>query len=187
MKKFSQLITGTIILGTMFGLGGQSYAATQEINGDGTEATVKVEATIGPFDNTTPGPDPENTDMWINVTVPITVLFHSTENDMTVVESPIYQVTNNSARGVGVDVAPITNPTDIGSLDSLNINSIKLIIDGSVTIEKAQTLFILGDNAVIDGSNVGTFSFTGEVDSGLIVEENPGFDMMLKFTPMAAE
>lgn len=188
MKKLNQIITVTIILGTMLGVSSQAYAEnTKEINGDGTESTVTVEATIGPFDNTTSGPNPEDINMWINVTVPITVLFYSTKADTSVVESPTYQVVNNSSRRVEVDVAPIINKTDIDSLTSLKINTIDLINDGEVSIIEDRNLFMLGDNSVADSSNIGKFSFAGTVESGLTKEENPGFDLMLKFKPLNAE
>lgn len=187
MKKLNQIITGTIILGTMLGVSSPAYAETIVIDGDGTESTVKVDATIGPFNNRTPGPDPEDMNMWINVKVPISVLFYSTKADTSVVGSPTYQVVNNSARGLEVDVAPITDKANIDSLASLKINTIDLITDGEVSIDADSNLFMLAGNSVTDSSNIGKFSFTGAVKNSLATEENPGFNLMLKFKPMAAE
>ncbi|MFD1901356.1 hypothetical protein GQR36_17530 [Enterococcus termitis] len=88
-------------MGAVLFTAGVSAYATQTIDGreDGNnQATVPVNGILGEFDNTTPGPDPADTDQWINVTLPTTALFYSDSNDVTNLVGPNYTITNNSAK-----------------------------------------------------------------------------------------
>ena len=181
MKKAKSLLTaGALVLRLV--LGSVAFA-DQTIDGrDGdTSGDVEVNGIIGSFDNTTPGPDPENPDEWINVTIPTKVLFYTTEaSNHQTIESPTYNVTNNSAKGVIVEASQVSNPQAIDEIDELKINSIELIKDGAVTLS-ATELFELGDNTT-GASARSTFSFNGSatpVDPD--TEVNPTFNLVLSF------
>ncbi|MFR0815892.1 MAG: hypothetical protein ACLSIL_16340 [Enterococcus casseliflavus] len=69
---------------------------------------VQISGIIGSFDNTTPGPNPGDLNEWINVTIPTTALFYTTqESGHQEIVSPTYTITNNSAKGVIATVADV--------------------------------------------------------------------------------
>ena len=181
MKKMKQVIAGTLILGGLFSIGGQAFAQ-QTISGE-NEAEIKVNGILGDFDNTTDGPDPEDLDMWINVTMPTTALFYSNPESITDLISPSYKVTNNSARGVKMLVSEVTNPSEIDLIDTLEIVSegsrVELLSNELVSLTES-TLLTLESN---EGSGrVGEVAFEGLVsDTVSGTEVNPFFSLVYKF------
>jgi radical SAM superfamily enzyme with C-terminal helix-hairpin-helix motif len=110
-------------------------------------------------------------------------------------------VTNNSAVGVIASVAGVNTPLNMSEVDLLNINEIQEIVendevkivtgpkielfeDGELTVTETE-LFTLAGN---QGTNEGTFAFTGEatpVDAS--EESNPSFKLVLSFAPDVEE
>ena len=78
-KKIASIMTILIILGA---IGGSIQVSGRTIDGrEGqTQGDITVNGRIGEFDNETPGPDPEDINSWINVTIPTTALFYTTED-----------------------------------------------------------------------------------------------------------
>lgn len=183
MNKIKLLIAAvTIMGGTLIYI--PQAIASQTIEGE-SNAQIHVEGTIGEFDSTNPGPNPEDKDKWINVKLPTTAIFYSKDSDKTELTSPEYEIINNSARGVTVNVARIDNPLDIELIDSLNIGNIEFISDGEVSLVSEKTLFTLSNNQSETMSyRVGAFQFTGVALGANDVEEvNPSFNVVFKFIP----
>lgn len=167
-------------------VGGTVASAAQTIDGrEGqTSGDVQVNGIIGSFDNTQPGPDPENINEWINVTIPTTALFYSTEaSNHTELVSPEYTVTNNSAKGVITSVSGITDAATIDAVELLNVNTVELIKAGAAVSVVETELFELGARST--ETAVGTFNFTGTSTPGADDEEiNPSFNLVLNFAPV---
>ena len=174
----SLVITGALLMGTTIPV----YAQNQMIQGE-TNATVEVNGIIGEFDPGVDGPEPENPNQWIKVTLPTTALFYSTPADLTNLTSPSYTITNHSARKVEAKVANITNPDQMGIVDSLQINSITLFTSGAASLSGTPTLFTLENNSDVTGS-VGNFGFSGTASTAdsLTSEVNPSFDLVFQFS-----
>lgn len=183
MNKIKLLIaTVTIVGGALICI--PQAIASQTIEGE-ANAQIRVEGTIGEFDSTSPGPDPEDKDKWINVKLPTTAIFYSRESDKTELASPEYEIINNSARGVTVNLARINNPVAIELIDSLSIGDIEFISDGEVSLIDEKRLFTLnGNQSETISDRVGLFQFTGVALGANDVEEvNPSFDVVFKFIP----
>ncbi|MFW8599758.1 hypothetical protein ACOJBZ_16800 [Enterococcus innesii] len=185
MKKTIAVITTGTLLITALGFATE-VNAEQTITND-TEAQIRVRGSIGEFDSTTPGPDPEDINKWINVTLPTTAIFYSTSVDKTQLSSPEYSIINNSARGVSVNVAGIEQAKDIDIIDSLKIGEIEFITNGEVSLEEESTLFTLKDNQSDNSADrIGVFKFSGEASGASSSEEvNPHFNVVFKFIPGA--
>jgi hypothetical protein len=203
MKKFVAAILSTATIAGVIASGTTAFA-TQTIDGreGDTSGDVQVNGIIGEFDNTTPGPNPDDLNQWINVTIPTTALFYTTEaSSHTEIVSPTYTVTNNSAVGVIASVAGVNTPLNMSEVDLLNINEIQEIVendevkivtgpkielfeDGELTVTETE-LFTLEGN---QGTNEGTFAFTGEATPANASEEsNPSFKLVLSFAPDVEE
>ena len=184
MKNMKPRILGSAAVLSLL-VGGTIASATQTIDGrEGqTSGDVQVNGIIGSFDNTKPGPDPEDINEWINVTIPTTALFYSTEASAhKELVSPTYTVTNNSAKGVITTVSSVKDASTIESVDLLNINAIELIKEGKVSLTESE-LFELGASATDSATK--TFEFTGTSTPGADDEEiNPSFNLVLNFAPV---
>lgn len=187
MKKLVAAILSTATIAGVVASGVTAFA-TQTIDGreGDTSGEIQVNGIIGEFDNTTPGPDPVDPNAWINVTIPTTALFYTTEaSNHTEIVSPNYKVINNSAVGVIVSVTGVDTPSNMGEVDLLNVNDIELFANGEATVVETE-LFTLTDNT---GANAdGDFGFNGEatpVDSSK--ESNPSFNLVLSFAPDLAD
>ncbi|MGG5372659.1 hypothetical protein [Enterococcus sp. AZ196] len=189
MKKHVRLATSIIALTALLATGASASAATQTIDGREGEdsAVVPVNGIIGEFDNTTPGPDPEDTSKWINVTLPTTALFYSEDGNVSNLVAPNYTITNNSARKVDVIVEDVENLQATSVIDSLSINTIELIDSGvkSTSLTGTDSLFELDDNSNAAAAS-DSFTFTGSASGALTLsdEVNPSFDLILKFIPI---
>jgi hypothetical protein len=93
-------------------------------------------------------------------------------------------VTNNSAVGVIASVAGVDTPLNMSEVDLLNVNGIELFENGTPTVTETE-LFTLEGN---QGTNEGTFAFTGEATPANASEEsNPSFKLVLSFAPDVEE
>lgn len=184
MKTIKSIVAGSAAVVALLA-GGVASAATQTIDGRTGQTTgdVQVNGIIGSFDNTTPGPDPENINEWINVTIPTTALFYTTEASAhTEIVSPTYTVTNNSAKGVIATVAGVQDATTIEAVNQLKVNDVELIANGAVNVVETD-LFELGANS--STTKEGTFGFTGTATPGQDAKEiNPSFKLVLSFAPV---
>ncbi|WP_430612526.1 hypothetical protein [Enterococcus sp. DIV0876] len=184
MKK---TITGIFITFTMLGAlgsGNLAFAGSQTIDGREGDTTgdIQVNGIIGEFDNTTPGPNPDDINRWINVTIPTTVLFYTTEaSQHRQIVSPTYTITNNSAVGVIAYASNIENPLNMEEVDLLFINDIELFSEGRPTLTETELFTLSGTTTM---NNTGTFAFTGNATALNSDEEsNPSFDLVLGFAP----
>jgi hypothetical protein len=188
MKKITGLTVfalGSLIVGGVVASG-----AEQPINGEST-GNVEVHGILGEFDNTTPGPNPPDMTKWINVRIPTTAVFKSSDADITVLDGPEYNITNLSAQGLKVFVSDVENLENTQEITSLSIkpssgSAIGLIASGAKSLSGATELYSLGSNAntpETGGSNVGQFSLIGTA-TGLTpgdTEINPKFDLVFGF------
>lgn len=189
MKKMMTTILSTATIAGVLASGATAFA-DQNINGNlgNTSGEVQVNGIIGEFDNTVPGPNPEDVNEWINVTIPTTALFYTTAaSGHKEIVSPEYTIMNNSAVGVVATVAGVDTPVNMREIDSLsvktvtdNLNSIELFKDGEATVV-ATELFTLAGN---QGDNENKFTFSGEATPvNASAESNPSFKLVLNFAP----
>ena len=200
MKKFVAAILSTATIAGVIASGTTAFA-TQTIDGreGDTSGDVQVNGIIGEFDNTTPGPNPDDLNQWINVTIPTTALFYTTEaSSHKEIVSPTYTVTNNSAVGVIASVAGVDTPMNMDEVDLLNINEIKkveangeeeLVAGPAIKLfEEGKAVASEADLLEIYGKQEGTFVFTGEATPVNASEEsNPSFKLVLSFAPDVEE
>ncbi|MFS1087206.1 hypothetical protein ACFC90_10975 [Enterococcus casseliflavus] len=186
MKNFVAAILSTATIAGVVASGTTAFA-TQTIDGreGDTSGNVQVNGIIGEFDNTTSGPNPDDLNHWINVTVPTTAVFYTTETSShKEIVSPTYTVTNNSAVGVIASVSGVDTPSKMSEVNSLKVNSIELFGNGEPSVTKTE-LFTLEGN---QGKNEGTFAFTGAATpSNTAQESNPSFNLVLSFAPDVVE
>lgn len=186
MKKTVAAILSTATITGILASGVTAGATVIDGRQGVTSGNVPVTGIIGEFDNTTPGPNPEDINQWINVTIPTTAIFYTTEaSNHTDIVSPTYTVTNNSAKGVIATVAGVDSVVNMDEVDVLNVNGIELFADGVATVG-AEELFELGNNEGIN--NEGTFGFIGKATPTDTDEEsNPSFNLVLSFAPVVEE
>ncbi|MBO0462323.1 MULTISPECIES: hypothetical protein [Enterococcus] len=183
MKRATKLVLSILTVTGVCMSGATAFAnPLQTIDGrEGTTSgDITIKGIIGEFDNTKPGPNPENLDRWINVTIPTTAIFHTTEeSEHKKITSPSYQVTNHSALSVRATVSNVTEIKEMSEVDRLTINTIELFNKGVSTVT-ATPLFTLSGN---QGSNtVGNFQFIGDATpKNASVESNPSFNLVLNF------
>ncbi|CAD5903101.1 BspA family leucine-rich repeat surface protein [Carnobacterium maltaromaticum] len=111
----------------------------------------------------------------IEVTLPMGMLFHSNQEDNTVIQSLEYEISNRSSHLVLVNVASITEEQNIEEIELLQINGIQLIENGQNTLVEDGSL------ASIPVGSQQMISYTGraKIISG---EVNPSFTLLLKFS-----
>ena len=182
MKKIRSIVSASIAALTLLAGGVTAAATTQSINAE-TSGDVQINGIIGSFDNTTPGPNPGDLNEWINVTIPTTALFYTTqESGHQEIVSPTYTITNNSAKGVIATVADVIDPVTIEPINQLAVNDIDLITEGVVDVVETD-LFELGSNQT--NANVGEFVFSGTATPQQDAKEiNPSFKLVLNFAPV---
>lgn len=173
------------------------------------EAEVSAKGVLGNPDNTDPGEAiPEGSDKWINVTLPITVIFNSDEknNHKTIVSPTNYKVTNNSGRPVKVSLLSFNEKTanQTTALQRLNLTAIQsefsevVLIDNNSIIATETDLVVLGDkNGEIAGKSRAKefgFKFTGTVDTKILSKDNEihkkekaHYTMIYKFKALSSD
>ncbi|MGX7150314.1 hypothetical protein [Enterococcus ureasiticus] len=173
MKKQTKvvLVSGLILLGVLMNSGQVlAYEAgdvdpiqnNQQILDKVDNGDIELKGWIGTFDPTE-APDPEqptpsDTDAsWVNVMMPVTVLFGSLESDKGSVYGPTYEIKNNSVKGVKVsaqNVTAVANAIDSG----LDLNMVA--DNGAVTIPLVKT-----DGSLLDtATEVKALTTGGSVD-----------------------
>lgn len=183
MKK---TVAGILSTATIVGVMAGSITAFADQTIDGrygeTSGDVLVNGIIGEFDNTVEGPDPEDVNQWINVTIPTTALFYTTEeSEHKEIVSPTYTITNNSAKGVIATVSNVEDAANMDEVDSLFVNGIQLFTDGEVTVAETEM-------SSIDSKENTTFNFTGTATPNNAAEEvNPSFKLVLSFAPIIVD
>ncbi|WP_374285057.1 hypothetical protein [Lactococcus sp.] len=184
-----KLLGTTLAATTIIGLGftaSHAFANSQTISNQNS-ADITVNGTLG-ADNTDPESNiPEESDNWINVTVPTSTIFYNTPTDRTI-QSPTYQIVNNSGRPVSVTASGFTdkgtNPTLPTDFD------LTLDVSGTATNPSATASTSLISNGVLaspisshlttlankdgqmtntgtknTGDNVATFTYGGSSDT----------------------
>ena len=212
MKK--QFLSTLLALALVLVMGTSALANNTQVidgskEGHPSSGEIDVNGTIGQLDNTKPGPNPDPIEKWINVTIPVTAIFHSdtTEGgDLTDLVSPSYNIKNNSAQGVKVNVSDV-DALDAKSVDfDLFVHEKGVAASGIQLVDKGaeasfdenalETLFELGvHESNIDNENwpltlpnvhpsTNDFEFTGKVNQDLTAENAeyyPTFTLVLKF------
>lgn len=120
----------------------------QTINGAET-GDVEVLGQIGKFDPTNPGPNPpaEEDPAWINVTVPVKMIFGSNETvPGKAIIGPKYTVKNNSARSVDVSIKSFTHQAGKATLP--NDANLKLFVSDPNNV--ADTPAAVNEHELID-------------------------------------
>lgn len=183
MKKTAAILSVATI-GALT-VGSVTAFADQDIDGRLVDPTadVLVNGIIGEFDNTTIGPDPENMDEWVNVTLPTTALFYTTaDSDHETITSPDYTITNHSAVGVTVTVSSVKDEDLMDDVASLSINAIPLFEDGEADVTPTELFTILGTDDSVNASDFEKkFNFSGESSATDTAEQNPSFKLVLNF------
>ncbi|QCJ56304.1 hypothetical protein [Enterococcus mundtii] len=184
MKKATKLVLSILTITGVCISGITAFASpVQTIDGreGATSGDITIKGIIGEFDNTKPGPNPENLDQWINVTLPTTAIFRTTEEtEHKKITSPAYHVTNHSALSVRVSIANVTEVKEMSEVDRLMINNTIELINKGVPTVTASPLFNLSDNTR-EGA-VGNFEFNGDATpKNTSVESNPSFKLVLNF------
>lgn len=192
MKK---IMVGLLVAGACFGMALPSVVNAADVNGEGS-ADVTVNGTIG-MDNTDPtSPIEEGNDSWINVTLDTATVFYNVKGQTTI-ESPTYNIKNNSGRPVDVSVQSFsqTNSVDISNINSLNLKigdgtTSEELIDsnGLSTSFAGSPLFSLanknGNFTSTDTADPSkaetTFSYDGDLTAASSTTTNPEFTMTLK-------
>jgi hypothetical protein len=189
MKKTAAILSVATI-GAMM-VSSVTAFADQNIDGRLVDPTadVLVNGIIGEFDNTTIGPDPENMDEWVNVTLPTTALFYTTnDSDHVTITSPEYSITNHSAVGVTVTVSDVNSANLMDDVATLNINGISLFEAGIPNVTPTELFSIVGTSESEDEADfVRTFEFAGTSSATDTTEQNPSFNLVLNFEANRAE
>lgn len=155
-------------------------------NGD-----MELKGWIGTFDPTE-APDPEqptpsDTDSsWVNVMMPVTVLFGSLESDKGSVYGPAYAIKNNSVKEVKVSaqkVTAIANAIDSGlelnMVADKGVVTIPLVKNDGSLLEAATEVKALATGESVDFTLQGQFSGVyPTVESGPLT---PKYNLSLKF------
>lgn len=190
MKKTAAILSVATI-GAMM-VSSVTAFADQDIDGRLVDPTadVLVNGIIGEFDNTTIGPDPENMDEWVNVTLPTTALFYTTtESQHEIITSPEYSITNHSAVGVTVTVSDVNSANLMEDVATLDINGISLFEAGLPNVTPTALFSIVGtsESGVVAEDLVKTFEFAGTSRATDTTEQNPSFNLVLNFEANRAE
>ena len=187
MKKQMKLVGTVAMVGAL--LGGASSVAATTYNGV-PNGNIPVTGRVG-LDNTVdPEIRPTNPDEMINVTVPTSAVFFTTgASNHTVIESPVYNVRNNSGWDVNVNITGLADPTNLNSLSVLELDVeeqddlVRIVTNGS-PLNAPVSFMSLTKNAAQGGQTpVREFGFVGtaipnENTSDVIV---PTFNMILQF------
>lgn len=152
---------------------------------------MELKGWIGTFDPTE-APDPEqptpsDTDSsWVNVMMPVTVLFGSLESDKGTIYGPAYEIKNNSVKSVKVSAQKVTAVANaINSGLELNMVAdngkvtIPLVENDGALLDKATEVKALDTGASVDFTLQGQFAGVyPTVESGPLT---PKYNMSLRF------
>lgn len=197
-KAVASVLTGMVALG----ISSPVFAAEgdyQTVEGK-TSAEVITRGNLGEIDPTDPEtPLPEGDERWIKVTLPTAVVFES-EDQETITSPKNYEIKNESARPVKVDVASynITGGDGVPALTELNIkrsagyqgNEIVNLVSGTASAQNYiinEEFVRLANNEGDFGSVTGTgatttnFEFTGKVDKDALSEKSNYVESKLNF------
>ena len=191
MKK---VLASLLFIGSFTGILVPAAIHAEEIIGE-ENADIQVNGSLG-LDNTDPSEDiEEGNDSWINVTVDTATIFYNV-NGRTDIQSPTYNISNNSGRPVDVSVADFvqTNSESIAEISTLNLTSPAatsdeiLISNGTlINFGSPVHLFTLANNEgklTSDGEATNpfatTFGYNGTLSSSSVTKSSPIFTMTLQ-------
>ncbi|WP_206856050.1 hypothetical protein [Candidatus Enterococcus mangumiae] len=194
MKK--KLLSSLLVVGTSLGALAPATILATDVIGEPT-ADITINGSLG-LDNTDPEEEIEegNTN-WINVTLDTATIFYNLSGTTTI-DSPTYNIENNSGRPVKVSIQSFTqtDTSNISVIDSLNfVSSLggsaitqSLINSGNVeAFGSPVELFTLANsegNLTEDGSGTDskstTFKYEGTVSGTSIARTNPAFTLTLQ-------
>lgn len=136
------------------------------------DGNIAVNGQIGTFNNNEkPDPvdplPPDGDDAWINVTIPTTMIFASTQADNLNIIGPKYKVINNSARGVDVYAKEFQMGANNISGTTLNLETLD---PEFATVETPSVNLLNGT----DDSTLATETHIATLDAGEASGGNPG-------------
>lgn len=192
MKK---MMASLLVAGACLGMALPTVVRAADVNGEGS-ADVTVNGTIG-LDNTDPTESiEEGSDAWVNVTLDTTTVFYNVSGQ-TAIESPTYDIKNNSGRPVAVSVEKFESVSgDYSMIDELNLKvgdgtTTEQLMDatGPKTTFTGAPLFTLAnkegklteaDSSTDTSKAATTFGYDGELKAKSTGTETPSFTMTLK-------
>lgn len=188
-----------------------AFAAEQTFSDGQNTGDVIINGTLGADNTKENAVIPEGSDSWINITVDTATIFYNTSSSFDI-QSPNYNITNNSGRPVAVGISSFTQTgsADISSISSLAVNTTRsksgttdsagqttntnLITDGNLTdfSTPVSIITLANSNGKIAKDDVNnsygksaTFNYTGTVSTKLSSTISPEFTMTLQFTPQS--
>lgn len=134
---------------------------------------------IEKFDNTdASSPEPPKSDMWINVTVPTSMEFHSTDGSGHTEIDGSGTITNNSGRPLKVEVSQFSS-NSLAGVKTLELNGKSLF--------NLSTPALIGTIDSTPNFDILPLNITGTVDSSLQKQEKSSNTLELKFTALKAD
>lgn len=137
-------------------------------------ATIPAEGTFKEWDPTDPGPGPGPTDPvdWIDVSIPTKVLFGQTDATEGKVVAPIYQIRNNSTKGVKVSVGNFVKGQDADKVPELVLNMDSVSSSTSISLVNPTTAPQFPRELVTlpNQNDVTEFTFSGSVGANFQFE-----------------
>lgn len=148
---------------------------------EGKNINIKVKA-----ENTTPSsPEPVNPDSWINVSVPISLEFHSSSDDYAKIESNPEKVVNHSGRAVKILVSHLNNRSDLEGIESLKLRASKGNSIDLKSFEEGKEVELVTLGSVANSTKNSSVSIEGVVDSReKQVAKKYKMNLVLKFQPL---
>lgn len=203
MLKKKLVASGLVLSILSFGFANQVLAydgegETQTIEGEKdtpTTGEVMTRGHLGEIDPTDPDTElPEGDDRWVKVTLPTTVIFY-TEEKNTITSPENYEIINESARPVKVDIENYEfaggsnveiEPLTLLSLNSLaNSETFQLAKNGKSSVNAGTEMIRLANNegkiGGIEKPKSTNFSFSGTVDNSKVTETNQNLTSTLTF------
>ncbi|EGP5161704.1 hypothetical protein K7265_000633 [Enterococcus faecium] len=150
-------------------------------------ATIPAEGTFKEWNPTDPGPGPEPTDPvdWIDVSIPTKVLFGQTDATEGKIVAPIYQIRNNSVKGVKVSVGNFVKGQDADKVPELVLNMDSVSSSTSIPLVNPTTAPQFPRELVTlpNKDDVSEFTFSGSVGANFQFGEaiNPQYELVLQF------
>lgn len=159
-----------------------SYYATvdgQRVE-EGKDIKVKVKV-----ENTNPSsPEPANPNSWINVSVPVSLEFHSSSDDYTKIEGNSEKLVNHSGRAVKILVSHVIGQSDFKNIENLKLRALKGSNVDLKNFEEGKEVELVTLGNVTSTSKNSSVSIEGDVDSRVRQVSKYKLNLVLKFRPL---
>lgn len=146
------------------------------------EKDIKVKVKV---DNTNPSaPEPANPDSWINVSLPVSLEFHSASNDVTKIEGKSEKFVNHSGRGVKIVVSSISGQSDFKGIENLNLSALKGSSVDLKNFENGKEVELVTLGNVTSSTNSSLINIDGSIDTHVKQVSKHRMNLVLKFRPL---